>query len=137
MDRSAAQAWLDAYVEAWRTYDRDQVAALFAEDATYRYHPYDPDNETVRGRDAIVRDWIEPDGNASTRDEPGTYDGHYEPWAVDSNRVVAVGWSRYWTDASRANLKQTYLNVFLIEFDGEGRCRAFVEYYMKEPDAEA
>ena len=31
----------------------------------------------------------------------------------------------------------TYLNVFLIEFDGEGRCRAFVEYYMKEPEAEA
>jgi ketosteroid isomerase-like protein len=137
MDRSAAQAWLDAYVEAWKTYDADQVAALFAEDATYRYHPYDPDNETVRGRDAIVSDWIKPDGNASTRDEPGTYDGHYEPWAVDGNRVVAVGWSRYWTDATRANLESAYLNVFLIEFDGENRCRAFVEYYMKEPDAEA
>ena len=137
MDRSAAQAWLDAYVEAWKTYDADQVAALFAEDATYRYHPYDPDNETVRGREAIVRDWIEPDGNASTRDEPGTYDGHYEPWAVDGNRVVAVGESRYWTDATRAHLERTYLNVFLIEFDGEGRCRTFVEYYMKEPDAEA
>ena len=38
---------------------------------------------------------------------------------------------------SRANLERTYLNVFLIEFDGEGRCRAFVEYYMKEPEAGA
>ena len=135
MDRSTAQAWLDAYVEAWKSYDRDQIAALFAEDATYRYHPYDPDNETVRGRDAIVRDWAEPDGNASTRDESGTYDGHYAPWAVDGNKVVAVGWSKYFTDATQSTLDRTYDNVFLIEFDGAGRCRAFVEYYMKEPDA--
>ena len=30
MDRSAVQAWLDRYVEAWKTYDRGQVEALFA-----------------------------------------------------------------------------------------------------------
>ena len=39
---------------AWKTYDRDQVAALFAEDATYRYHPFDSGDDVLRGRDAIV-----------------------------------------------------------------------------------
>jgi ketosteroid isomerase-like protein len=135
MDRSTVQAWLDRYVEAWKTYDPEQIGALFAMDATYRYHPYDADDQVVRGRDSIVRDWIEPDGNASTRDEPGTYDGHYEPYAVDGDRAVAVGWSRYWSDASRATLERTYDNVYLLRFDADGRCTEFTELFMKRPDS--
>jgi len=136
MDRSTAQAWLDAYVEAWKSYDRAAVEALFAEDATYRYHPYDPDDETLRGREAIVSSWLEPEGNAGDRDAPGTYDARYEVYAVDGDRVVAVGWSSYFSDASQSTLERRYHNVFLMEFDDGGRCRAFVEYFMKEPDAE-
>ena len=137
MDRSAAQAWLDAYVEAWKTYDRDQVAALFAEEATYRYHPFDPEDEVLRGRDAVVNGWLEPDGNASTRDAEGTYEARYEVYAVDEERVVAVGTSTYYPDTTRAKPDRVYDNVFLIEFDGAGRCRDFNEFFMKEPDAEA
>jgi ketosteroid isomerase-like protein len=136
MDRSAAQAWLDAYVEAWKTYDRGQVAALFAEDATYRYHPFDPDDEWLYGRDAIVSGWLEPDGNASGRDPEGTYEAHYEPFAVDGERVVAVGTSTYYPDTTRSRPERVYHNVFLIEFDAAGRCRDFTELYMKEPAVE-
>jgi ketosteroid isomerase-like protein len=136
MDRSAAQAWLDAYVEAWKTYDRNQVEALFAEDVTYRYHPFDPEDEVLRGRDAVVNGWLEPDGNASTRDAEGTYDARYEVYAVDGERVVAVGTSTYYPDTTRAKPDRVYDNVFLIEFDGAGRCRDFTEYFMKEPDAQ-
>jgi ketosteroid isomerase-like protein len=134
MDRSAAQAWLDRYTAAWKTYDPDDIGALFSESATYRYHPYDPEDEVLRGRDAIVADWLSPDGNASTRDEPGTFDAEYTPWAVDGNRVVATGMSRYWTDASRTTLSRSYHNVFLLTFDDEGRCTDFSELYMKEPE---
>ena len=135
MDRTKVQDWLDHYVEAWKTYDPDQVASLFAEDATYRYHPYDPDDDVVRGRDAIVKDWIEPEGNASNRDASGTYDGKYEVFAIDGDRAVATGWSRYWTDATRSTLERTYDNVYLLRFDGDGRCTEFTEYFMKEPAA--
>jgi hypothetical protein len=48
----ALQRWLDAYVEAWRTYDPAAIGALFSEDATYAYHPYDGGEEVVRGREA-------------------------------------------------------------------------------------
>ena len=136
MDRSAAQAWLDAYVEAWKTYDRGQIEALFAEDVTYRYHPFDPDDEVLRGRDAVVNGWLDPDGNASSRDAEGTYDARYEAYAVDGNRVVAVGTSTYYADATRAKPDRVYNNVFLIEFDDAGRCRDFTEYFMKQPDAQ-
>ena len=136
MDRSAAQAWLDAYVEAWKTYDRNQVEALFAEDVTYRYHPFDPEDEVLRGRDAVVNGWLEPDGNASTRDAEGTYEARYEVYAVDEEQVVAVGTSTYYPDTTRGKPDRVYDNVFLIEFDGAGRCRDFTEYFMKEPDAQ-
>jgi hypothetical protein len=33
--------WLQAYVGAWKSYDRDQIGELFAEDVRYRYHPHD------------------------------------------------------------------------------------------------
>ncbi len=135
MDRSAVQAWLDRYVEAWKSYDPEQIGSLFGEGATYRYHPYDRDDEITRGRDAIVRDWIEPDGNADTRDAPGTYHAHYEPYAVDTDRAVAVGTSSYWTDASQSTLERIYYNVFLLRFDNDGRCVEFTEYFLKGPDS--
>jgi len=134
MDRSTVQTWLDRYVEAWKTYDENVIADLFGENATYRYHPYDEGDDIVTGRAAIVADWVSPQGGASSRDAEGSYDAHYEAYAVDGDRAVAVGWSRYWTDATRATIETTYDNVFLLRFDGDGRCTEFTELFMKRPD---
>jgi len=76
MDRSAVQAWLDRYVEAWKSYDQAAIEALFAPDATYRYHPYDSGDDVLEGREAIVGNWLDD------RDEAGTYDARYEPYAI-------------------------------------------------------
>ena len=121
------QAWLDAYERAWETYDPEQIAALFSENAEYRWHPAD---EPVVGRDEIVRAWVAPEGNESSRDAAGTYLGEYRPYAVDGHRAVAIGTSTYWTDASRSKLERVYYNNWLLEFDDDGRCRSFTEYYM-------
>lgn len=128
MRHDEVQAWLDRYVEAWRFYEAAAIGELFSADAEYRYHPWD---EPVRGRDAIVRSWIEPDGSASGRDEPGTYDARYEPYAVDGPRAVAVGHSDYF--AADGSLRQRYRNVFLLEFDDAGRCWRFTELFALEP----
>lgn len=125
------QAWLDAYLAAWKSYDAGEIAALFSEDAEYRYHPAD---EPVRGRDAIVRAWLAPTGTESGRDEPGTYDGTYRPYLVDGSRAVAIGTSTYWWDATRSKLRDVFYNCWLLEFDEAGRCRSFTEYWM-EPRA--
>jgi hypothetical protein len=137
MELAAVQAWLDRYVEAWKSYDPGAIGDLFSEDAMYRYHPYDEGEAVERGRGAIVRSWVEPDGSASQRDEPGTYDGHYEAWAVDGRRAVAVGTSEYWSDGSRTEIRDIYHNVFLLEFDAEGRCSSFTELYMARPKPQA
>jgi ketosteroid isomerase-like protein len=124
----SVQAWLDAYSRAWETYDANDVAALFSEDAEYRYHPAD---DPVRGRDDIVRAWVAPEGNESDRDAAGTYKGEYRPYAVDGNRAVAVGTSTYWSDASRSKVERLYYNNWLLEFDDDGKCRSFTEYWMQ------
>jgi len=109
--------WLDAYIEAWRTYDPDAIGSLFSADAEYRYHPWD---EPLRGRDAIVADWL------ANRDAPGSWSAEYHPWAVDGDRGVATGISRYPAE------DRTYHNVFLCRFDADGRCREFTEVFAKQ-----
>ena len=124
MERAQVTEWLRRYVEAWTAYDRDRIGALFSEDAEYRYHPYD---EPVRGRGAIVESWFEEP------DEPGTFEARYEPVAIDGDVAVAVGTSTY-RDAD-GTVDRIYHNAFVLRFDGEGRCREFTEWYLKQPAA--
>jgi hypothetical protein len=117
MDTARFQRWLDDYVAAWRTYDETAIASLWSEDAEYRYHPWD---EPVSGRDAVVASWLaEPDAE-------GSWSAEYRPWAIDGDRAVAVGVSRYHGDDERE-----YHNVFLCRFDEHGRCCEFTELYLK------
>src|SRR6266536_6331687 len=50
VDKAGVDRWLQAYVDAWKSYDRDQIGDLFAEDVQYRYHPHD---DPVTGREAV------------------------------------------------------------------------------------
>jgi hypothetical protein len=131
MDRADVARWLDEYVEAWKTYDRDRIAALFAEDVEYRYHPYD---DPIRGREAVVESWLGEHEGASTRDPEGTYDAAYSPVAVDGDIAVATGSSTYF-ERPGGPLEKVYDNCYVMRFDGEGRCREFTEWFIERPDA--
>src|SRR5215471_2849633 len=88
VDKTEVDRWLRAYVDAWKSYDRDQIGELFAENVSYRYHPSD---DPVEGRDAVVQSWLGEDehAGASTRDEKGTYYAAYQAVAVDGDVAVA------------------------------------------------
>ena len=131
MDRETAQEWLNRYVDAWLSYDTDDIAALFSHDVLYRYSPFD---EPIVGRDAVVASWQGEGapGDNSTRDSPGTYEASYAPVAVDGGTVVATGTSRY-RDQPEGPIVRTYENCFVLQFDLDGRCRAFTEYYQRRP----
>jgi uncharacterized protein (TIGR02246 family) len=124
MNRADVQAWLDRYVEAWRTDDAAQIAALFTEDASYRYRPYGGDKNAAVGRDAIVAAWLEEG------DPPGSWEARYETFAVEGERAVASGTSRYF--ASAKGPERIFHNAFLLRFAPDGRCAEFTEYYMLE-----
>jgi ketosteroid isomerase-like protein len=117
-DREQVQRWVDAYVDAWRSNDAAAIGELFSADAEYRYHPYD---DPLRGRDEIVASWLEEP------DEPGSWEASYAPLVVEGDRAVVAGDTRY-ADG------QTFSNIFVIGFDGDGRSREFTEWYMEHRD---
>jgi len=131
MDQVAAQGWLDQYVAAWLSYELSAIGALFSEDVVYRYHPYD---DPIRGREAVVASWLgeSASDDASTRDDPGTYEATYSPVAVDGDVVVATGRSTY-REVPGGPVVRVYENCFVMRFDTAGRCREFTEYYIQRP----
>jgi hypothetical protein len=124
MDGAGFQRWLNDYVNAWRTYEVAAIGDLFSDDVEYRYHPWD---EPVRGRAAVVEDWLED------RDEPDSWSAEYRPWLVAGDDAVAVGVSRY-LGPDQETVEREYHNVFLCRFDAEGRCREFTELFLKRSD---
>jgi hypothetical protein len=118
MTRGEVQAWLDAYVKAWRSNDEVAIRVLFARDATYAFHPYE---QPVRGPDAIVAAWLEEP------DDPGSWEASYSPSLIDGERAIATGETRYLTS------NQVFSNLFELEFDADMRCTRFVEWYVPHP----
>jgi hypothetical protein len=126
MDRNGFEQWLRLYVDAWRLNDPAAIGDLFSTDARYAYDPFD---EAIRGRAAIVASWL------ADPDEPGSWEADYEVLAVDRDAYVAHGRTRYLTD-DRSAVDREFANVFVCRFDDDGRCRDFTEYYMrKRPEA--
>jgi len=111
------QAWLDAYVAAWRSYERDAIVALFTDDVSYAYHPYD---EPLVGAEAVAGSWL------AERDEPGTWEAEYAPALIAGDEVIAIGETRY-TDG------EVFSNLWQLEFAHDGRCSRFVEWYLRNP----
>jgi SnoaL-like domain len=108
------QAWLDAYVAAWRSYERAAIVALFTDDVAYQYHPYD---EPLLGAEAVAGSWL------GEQDAPGTWEAEYAPALIAGDEVIATGETRY-TDG------QVFSNLWQLTFAPDGRCSRFVEWYV-------
>ena len=125
MTHDQFQAWLDRYVEAWKTYDPDKIGALFSEDVEYLYHPQD---EPEVGARALVSNWLDDARRA------GTYDAEYHPVAIDPDGThVANGWSRYF-ETPGGDAARRVLNVYICRFNDAGECTSFIEYWIQNRD---
>jgi hypothetical protein len=120
MTEDGVRAWVDGYLAAWRSYDPAAIGALFADDATYAYHPWDAGDAVVRGRAAIVADWLRKP------DPPGSWSAEFRPLLVAGDRAAAVGVTRYTNG-------KVYDNLWTLRFDAAGRCTEFVEWFMRRP----
>jgi hypothetical protein len=81
MDLDAFREWLRRYFDAWASNDPVEVSSLFAVDAVYSYGPF---REETRGRDAIVRAWVEGRVPTELRTD-------VEPIAVSGDRGWRTG----------------------------------------------
>jgi hypothetical protein len=58
------------------------ISNIFTDGTTYAYRPWD---EPIKGREAIVADWL------SDQDAPGTWTAKYRPFVIAGSRAVAIG----------------------------------------------
>ena len=112
------QRWLDGYIRAWASKDPADVRAIFTDDAEYRFRPDDPD--PVRGIDAIVRMWGEPESPNPQHD--------LRVLIEDERLAIITGTVIYPDHAS-------YVNLWEVHLADDGRARRFVEWFMTPPDA--
>jgi len=117
---ATTQNWLDGYLTAWRTKQADDVRAIFTDDAEYWFHPYDA--EPVRGIDAIIAAWMEPEWTVAVPDL-GVL--------VESDTLGIVRGSVDYPGHS------SYMNLWEVHFAPDGRAQKFVEWYLKRPEAPA
>jgi hypothetical protein len=106
----AITTWVNRYLRAWKTDDRDDIAALFSEDAEYHERPFD--TEWI-GRDEIVEGW------RSRWDwQQGGWDFDWSITNVQGSTVVITGVGRY------VELG-VFDNVWTVTFDDLGRSTRF------------
>jgi ketosteroid isomerase-like protein len=123
--RDLVQRWLDAYVDAWQTYDEAAISELWTEDAVWIY----PFKVRARGRAAITAEWIAERPLFEGRG----YDARYEPIAIDGDVVVTHGRTLFF-DPATGERQAEFDNVWVLRFGPDGRCSEFHEWYAGRPE---
>lgn len=122
MDDARLAEWMKGYIRAWNSNDPDHIGSLFADDSRYYTAPFRP---PWMGREGIVQGWLE------SKDEPGQTDFTWEPLVVTDELAVVVGVTTYHATANEPETR--YSNLWVLRFDGEGRCSEFTEWWMQHP----
>jgi hypothetical protein len=110
--------WLDTYGRASKENDPQASADLFSLDARYYETPFD---EPLIGRDAIYQYWSQ--GARALKDKENSY----EIFSVKDNLGIARWQSQFTVINSGKRLALDCL--FLVEFDENGLCRVFREWW--------
>lgn len=122
LDAAIVSTWLDHYVRAWKSYNPEDIGALFSEDAVYYYTPFD---KPLIGRVAIIESWL------AEQDAPGSYDAQYHPVIIQDDTAVTNGKSSYfYADGS---LETEFDNIFILRFDAQNRVIELREWYFERP----
>jgi ketosteroid isomerase-like protein len=118
MDRQQVLNWVAEYERLWRTPGTDRLVEIFTPDATYRQSPF---REPVIGLAAIQRMWDEERDTAYEEFEMTA-----AVLAVEDDTAVVRAHVRY--GAPRKPEWQEWLDLWVIRYAADGRCRAFEEW---------
>jgi ketosteroid isomerase-like protein len=112
--RNDVMAWVAAYERVWRSPGTDQLAGLFADDATYLVSPW---AEPVRGLEAIGALW------EAERDGPEEeFTMTSEVVALDGAVAVVRAEVEYAATGNR------WRDLWILCFAPNGLCAAFEEW---------
>jgi len=106
-----AEAWVAAYVHAWRTNDPVDIEQLFTVDAEQHEWPYETH---WIGRDAIVAGWQQ----RGPWQEGG--------WSFDDWSVLSVNGDTFAVDGVGEYVELgRFKNLWTVTLDDDGRCTVF------------
>ena len=118
---AAARRWIDAWRRAWPAKNHEPLAAVYADDAVFRSHPF---RELHLGRDGVLEyaRWAFADQEQ--------FDGCWfgEPSAAGDRATV-----EYWAVLVEKGEEVTIAGVALLRFDPDGRVRVERDYWSLEP----
>jgi hypothetical protein len=123
LTRDQFAAWLNRYVEAWRSGDAEAIGSLFSADSSYSFRA---GHTTVIGREAIVEAWLQEQAK-----EEGPWEASYEPLAIEDMVHVSIGTTKYFDESGM--VRDEYSNIFVCRFDDAGACSEFSEWWMRAP----
>jgi ketosteroid isomerase-like protein len=122
IDYSAAGDLLDAYANAWRTFDGDAWVALFSEDAEYHVDPFGP---PLVGHNALRAFLL--DAAANQRDVQFTVERH---WV--SGTTVLAAWHATWAGHDDRGLTRV-AGFITAEIAPDSRINRFREWRVVAP----
>ena len=115
MDRAAVDAWVGAYVRAWRTPGTEHLTQIFTPDVVYLVSPWRPPLEGIA---AVGELW---DAGRDGPDEAFTFSS--EIVAIDGDTAVVRAEVEYsGADTSR------WRDLWVLRFAEDGRCRFYEEW---------
>lgn len=121
MESTRFKSWLEAYGRAWTERNAQAAADLFAEDGTYQITPF---VEPVRGRSAIFDYW------SQVAETERDIQFGYEILAATREAGIARWWASFLIIPQQLQTKLD--GIFLIAFDGDGRCKSLREWWHKD-----
>ena len=129
LDRAGVLRWLEAHDAAWRASDPAAIVDLFAVDATYHLGPWDAPwrglDGPFRGREAIAAGWLAGD-IAGER-----FQADAEVLAIDGSRGVIRRRITYFEPDG--SVESRYDTCWVVDFDADGRCVEYNEWYVEGP----
>jgi nuclear transport factor 2 (NTF2) superfamily protein len=129
LDAHRVLAWVAAHDEAWQSNDPDAIGHLFSEDGIYHLGPWEGPwrgySGPIVGRQAIAEAW------STAFDPDERFQADAEVLAIDGRRAVIRRTIAY-EETGRESASR-YGCLWLVDFDGDGRCREYQEWYVREP----
>jgi ketosteroid isomerase-like protein len=118
---AAVRAWIEGWSRAWAAADADAVAALYAEDAVYRTHPFREAHRGPAGARAYARDSFASETLVACR--------FGEPVVAHSRAAV-----EYWATLITGDGEDvTIAGLSFVRFDPDGRCTEHRDYWAITP----
>jgi nuclear transport factor 2 (NTF2) superfamily protein len=122
-------AWVAAHDAAWRSNDPERIGDLFTEDGIYHLGPWEGPwrgyTGPIVGREAIAEAW------ATAFDPDERFEAESEVVAIEGRRGVVRRTITY--EGAGREPATRYGCVWVLDFDDEGRCREYQEWFVEEP----